>query len=71
MSRLLILIGSFLLIAGLAIFLAEKAGLPLGRLPGDFAWRGKHSSVYFPLASSLLISALLSLFFYVLGRLRP
>lgn len=69
-ARVLIGIGALLMIAGLAALLAEKAGLPLGKLPGDFAWRGKHSSVYFPLATSLLLSAFLSLIFYFIGWLR-
>jgi hypothetical protein len=69
-ARLLISAGILLVLAGLFVLIAGKAGLPLGRLPGDFAWRGKHSSVYFPLATSLLLSALLSLLLYVFGRLR-
>lgn len=69
-ARALIGIGALLMIAGLAAFLAEKAGLPLGRLPGDFAWRGKNSSVYFPLATCLLLSAFLSIIFYLIGWLR-
>lgn len=69
-ARLLILIGILLVVAGFGVLIAAHFGLPLGRLPGDFAWRGKHSSIYFPLASSLLLSALLSLLFYLFGRLR-
>ena len=67
---MLISIGVLLMLAGIGVLLAEKLGVPLGRLPGDIAWRGKHSSVYFPLATSLLLSALLSLLFYLFGRLR-
>lgn len=69
-ARLLISAGILLVVAGLLVWIAAKSGFPLGRLPGDFAWRGKHSSVYFPLATSLLLSALLSLLLYVFGRLR-
>jgi hypothetical protein len=42
----------------------------LGRLPGDIVYRGKHTSFYFPLATSLLLSVLLSLVLYVIGRWR-
>ena len=69
-ARLLISIGVLLMLAGIGVLLAEKLGVPLGRLPGDIAWRGKHTSVYFPLVTSLLLSALLSLLFYLFGRLR-
>lgn len=70
LGRLLIAMGVLLVIAGGCVLLVEKLGLPLGRLPGDFSWRGKNSVVYFPLASSLIVSALLSLLFYILGRFR-
>lgn len=70
LGRLLIYAGVFIVIVGVCVLLAEKLGLPLGRLPGDFAWRGKRSSVYFPLATCLLLSAILSLLLYVLGHLR-
>lgn len=69
-GRWLISLGVLLLVLGSLFLLAGKIGLPLGRLPGDFAWRGKHSSVYFPLATSLLLSLFLSLAFYILSRLR-
>ena len=70
LGRLLILIGILIAIVGALVLLAGKIGLPLGHLPGDFAWRGKNSSFYFPLATCLLLSALLSLLFYILGRIR-
>ncbi len=62
--------GVFLILAGSAVLLAGKVRIPFGRLPGDFAYRGRNFSFYFPLASSLLISILLSLLFYVIARLR-
>lgn len=70
LGRLLIYAGVFIVVLGACVLLAEKLDLPLGRLPGDFAWRGKRSSVYFPLATCLLLSAILSFLLYVLGRLR-
>lgn len=70
LGRLLIYAGVFIVILGVCLLLAEKLGLPLGRLPGDFAWRGKRSSVYFPLATCLLLSLILSFLLYVIGRLR-
>ncbi len=70
LGRLLISAGILLVIAGGCVLLAEKFGLPLGRLPGDFAWRVKNTAVYFPLGSSLLLSVLLTLLLYILSRLR-
>jgi hypothetical protein len=64
------LLGLGLLIAliGAVLPLAGRFGLPLGRMPGDFAYRGKHVSVYFPLGTSILISIVLSVILYLLSR---
>jgi hypothetical protein len=67
-GKLLILIGLFLVVAGLAVLLLGRMNFPLGRLPGDFLYRGKRTTVYFPLASSILISVVLSLVLYLLSR---
>ncbi|HTV82538.1 MAG TPA: DUF2905 domain-containing protein [Acidobacteriaceae bacterium] len=68
-GRLLIGLGLLLLVAGAMVLLLGRVGLPLGRLPGDFSWRGKHTTVYFPLATCILISVALSVMFWILGRL--
>ncbi|HYK37983.1 DUF2905 domain-containing protein [Alloacidobacterium sp.] len=69
-GRLLVGIGLFLLLLGGLVLLLGKAGIPLGRLPGDIAYRGKHTSFYFPLATCILLSVALSLVFYLLSRFR-
>ena len=66
----MIVLGMLVVIVGVIVLLAEKFGLPLGHLPGDFSWRGKNSSFYFPLTTCLLLSALLSLLLYLLGHIR-
>jgi hypothetical protein len=50
--------------------LLGRANLPLGRLPGDIVYRGKHTTFYFPLATSVVVSVVLSIVMYVVGRLR-
>lgn len=70
LGKALIGLGAVLVLAGVVVLLAARFGLPLGRLPGDFAWRGRRTSVYFPLATSLLLSIVLSLIFYILSRFR-
>ena len=69
LGRLLIGLGLLIAAVGVAILLAGKMGLPLGRLPGDFAWRGKHTTVYFPLVTCILVSVVLSLVFWIISRL--
>ena len=70
LGRMLVGLGLLLLVIGGLILLLGKTGIPFGRLPGDIAWRGKHTSFYFPLASSILLSLLLSLVFYLISRFR-
>lgn len=70
LGRLLIGLGLLLLIAGGLLLLLGRTGVPLGRLPGDISYRGKNVSVYFPLGTSILISVLLSVVFYLLSRFR-
>ncbi len=70
LGRLLIYAGVLIVILGTCVLLAQKLGLPLGRLPGDIAWKGKHTSIYFPLATCLLFSVILSLILYVVNHFR-
>ncbi len=70
LGRLLIGLGLILLFAGALILLLGRVGLPLGRLPGDISYRGKNLSVYVPLGTSILLSVVLSLVFYLLSRFR-
>jgi len=56
-GRIVVLIG----IAIVAIGLAMMAGVPIGRLPGDFYVRRGNFSFYFPLATSIVLSIVLTL----------
>jgi hypothetical protein len=70
LGRLLILCGAVLLVIGVAILLLGRTNLPIGRLPGDIFYRGKNATFYFPLATSILLSVVLSIVLYVIGRFR-
>jgi hypothetical protein len=70
LGRLLIAVGLVLLVAGGLLLLLGRTGLPLGRLPGDISYRGKNVSFYFPLGTSILLSVVLSLIFYLISRFR-
>ncbi len=63
-GKLLVLVGAAAMAAGLALMLLDRANIPLGRLPGDIVYRGKNSTFYFPLATSILMSVVLSLVMY-------
>jgi len=67
-GRALVVAGAFLIVAGLLFLAAERLGIRLGRLPGDITLRGRHTVFYFPLATCILISVILSLIFWLLRR---
>ncbi len=70
LGRLLIGLGVALVVIGGIVLLVGRTGVPLGRLPGDILYRGKNTTFYFPLATSILISVVLSLVLYLIGRLK-
>jgi hypothetical protein len=67
-GKLLIFFGLFVAAVGVVLVLAGKFNLPLGRLPGDFSYRRGNFSFYFPLATSILLSILLSAILWFLSR---
>jgi len=68
-GRLLMIGGIVLFVVGGLVFLAAKFGLPFGRLPGDIRIEREGFSFYFPLASSILISIMLTILVNVIIRL--
>lgn len=66
MARNLIIFGVLLIVIGLLWPVLSK--LPLGRLPGDIVVRRENFSFYFPLTTSIVISLLLSLLFWLLRK---
>ena len=69
LGRMLIWIGGLIVLFGVVLVLAGKMNLPVGRLPGDFTWRGKNTTVYFPLMTSIVLSVILSLVLYFVNRM--
>ena len=64
MARLLIIAGIVLVVVGLLL----KAGLPLGRLPGDIVIRRGNSAFYFPIVTCIVVSVVLSILAALLRR---
>ena len=69
-GRILIVVGAVILIIGVLFVLLGRTGLPIGRLPGDIIYRGKHTTFYFPLMTSILLSVVLTIVLYLIGRFR-
>jgi hypothetical protein len=70
LGRMLVFVGGLLLVFGLILILAGKVNLPIGRLPGDIVYRGKPTTFYFPLMTSIILSIILSLVLYFVNRMR-
>ncbi|MFP4477071.1 MAG: DUF2905 domain-containing protein [Desulfatibacillaceae bacterium] len=71
MGKWLVALGVVLAIAGVAVMFWDKLPLsriPLGRLPGDIVIKRPGFTIYFPLATMILISAVVSLVLYLLRR---
>ncbi len=71
LGKLLIICGVVLIAVGVLFLLGNKLPwLRLGRLPGDISWTNSSGSVriYFPLGTSLLVSLLLTLIFWLLRK---
>jgi Protein of unknown function (DUF2905) len=66
MPKLLIIAGIVLIAVGLAWLAGERLGL--GRLPGDILIERDNVRIYIPLMTSLIVSVLLSLAFWLLSR---
>jgi hypothetical protein len=67
LARFLIILGGILVVVGLALLLLPK--IPgLGRLPGDIVIKRENFTFYFPLGTSILISVILSLIFWLFRR---
>ncbi len=67
LGKLLILFGVVLIVVGALLTFAGK--IPwLGKLPGDVYYKGDHVTFYFPLATCVVISIVLSLLFYLFRR---
>jgi hypothetical protein len=68
-ARILVIGGVVLILIGGGIYLAARLGLPLGRLPGDIHIEGKNGSIYFPIATSIVISLVLTVLLNIIVRL--
>ena len=69
-GKFLVVAGVVAIVAGIALMLLGRASIPLGRLPGDIVYRGKNTTFYFPLVTSILLSVVLSVVMYLIGRFR-
>jgi hypothetical protein len=69
LARALLIVGVILIIAGGALYLAARTNLPLGRLPGDIRIQTNGITCLFPIATSILLSLILTVVLNLIVRL--
>jgi Protein of unknown function (DUF2905) len=69
LGRALLGLGVLLVLVGAFFYFWGKLPFRLGRLPGDIVHEGEHTTFYFPIVTSLLLSVGLSLLFWLISRL--
>jgi hypothetical protein len=67
-GKALLGLGLLLALIGALLMTWGRLGMPLGRLPGDIVYKGKNVSIFLPLGTSILISIVLSVIFYLFSR---
>ncbi len=70
LGRTLLLLGGLLVLAGAFFYFGGRLPFRLGRLPGDIVHRGEHTTFYFPIVTCLVLSAALSLLFWLFSHFR-
>lgn len=70
LGKMLLVFGAILVAAGLLLILFGRTNVPLGRLPGDIIYRGKNTTFYFPIVTSIVLSVVLSVVLYFISRFR-
>jgi Protein of unknown function (DUF2905) len=68
-GKVIIGLGVLLIVVGVVVMLLGRAHVPVGRLPGDIVYRGKNTTVYFPIVTCIVLSIVLSLVMWLFGRM--
>ena len=69
LGKILIITGASILILGIVLIFIDKIPF-LGKLPGDFIFRKRNFTLYFPLGTMVLLSVSMSLIFYIISYLK-
>jgi len=70
LGRALIVAGILAVILGVLLYFGGRLPFRLGRLPGDIVDRGEHTTFYFPLATCIVLSIVLSFLFWLFSHFR-
>lgn len=67
-GKSIIFIGIMIVIVGFILLFIDKLPFNLGKLPGDISYKKENFSFYFPITTSIIVSIVLSLLFYLFGK---
>jgi len=70
LGRALLVVGVVLVGAGALLVFGAKLPFRLGRLPGDIIYQGRNATFYFPIVTCLIVSLVLTLFFWIVNLFR-
>ena len=70
LGRAILILGVVLVVIGGAILLLGRTGIPIGRLQGDITYRGKNTTIYFPIVTCIVISLVLTLVSWIIQHFR-
>jgi DUF2905 family protein len=70
LGRALLVAAALLAVIGGVLYFSGRLPFRIGRLPGDIVHRGEHTTFYFPMATCILLSAALTLLFWLISRFR-
>jgi hypothetical protein len=69
LGKTLIIVGVVFIVAGALVILAGRMpGLRIGRMPGDILYRRGNFTFYFPVVTSIVVSIVLTLLFWIFGK---
>ncbi len=68
LAKLIILIGVIIVGIGALVLVLGRLGIHLGKLPGDIIFRKGNTTIYVPIATSILLSLLLTLILWIFRR---
>jgi hypothetical protein len=69
-GKALLILAAVIAAVGAFLYFSGRLPFRLGRLPGDISWQGKHTTIYFPIVTCIVISVILTLIFWVIGQFR-
>ncbi len=70
LGRILLLLAAIFAVAGALLYFSPRLPFRLGHLPGDILDRREHTTFYFPIATSIILSIGLSLFLWIVSQFR-